>query len=48
MKEFMDFKFHMYTDILFGKDTEKSCLNDKKHGGTKVMIVYGGRSIKKK
>lgn len=48
MKEFSNFKFHMYTDILFGKDTEQQVAEMvKKHGGTKVMLVYGGGSIKK-
>lgn len=48
MKEFTNFKFHMYTDILFGKGTEaKVGEMIRKHGGTKVMLVYGGGSIKK-
>ena len=48
MKEFTNFTFHMQTDILFGRDTEKSVAEMiKKHGGTKVMMVYGGGSIKK-
>ncbi|MDR2096141.1 MAG: iron-containing alcohol dehydrogenase [Treponema sp.] len=48
MKTFTNFSFHMYTDILFGKDTEKETGNMiRKHGGTRVMMVYGGGSIKK-
>jgi alcohol dehydrogenase YqhD (iron-dependent ADH family) len=48
MKTFTNFSFHMYTDILFGKDTEKEAGNMiRKHGGTRVMMVYGGGSIKK-
>ncbi|MGI6298780.1 MAG: iron-containing alcohol dehydrogenase [Saccharofermentanales bacterium] len=48
MKEFSNFKFHMYTDILFGKDTEQQVAEMIiKHGGKKVMLVYGGGSIKK-
>ena len=48
MKTFSNFKFHMYTDMLFGKGTEMEVANMiKKHGGTKVMFVYGGGSIKR-
>lgn len=48
MKEFTNFSFHMYTDILFGKGTEKETgAMVKKYGGSKVMMVYGGGSIKK-
>ena len=48
MKEFTNFRFHMYTEILFGRDTEKDVGKMiKKYGGTKVMLVYGGGSIKK-
>lgn len=48
MKTFTNFSFHMFTDILFGKATEKQVAQMvKKHGGTKVMLVYGGGSIKK-
>lgn len=48
MKTFSNFKFHMYTDVLFGKGTEMEVANMiKKHGGTKVMFVYGGGSIKR-
>ena len=38
----------MYTDILFGKNTEAQVGEMvRKHGGNKVMLVYGGGSIKK-
>lgn len=48
MKTFTNFSFHMYTEILFGKDTEKQVADMvKKYGGTKVMMVYGGGSIKR-
>lgn len=48
MKNFTNFSFWMYTDILFGKDTEKEVgAKIRQHGGTRVMIVHGGGSIKK-
>lgn len=48
MKKFTNFNLHMYTDIVFGRDTAKQVgLKVKQHGGTKVMLVYGGGSIKK-
>lgn len=48
MKEFTNFSFYMYTDILFGKATENEVGKMiRKYGGTKVMMVYGGGSIKK-
>jgi alcohol dehydrogenase YqhD (iron-dependent ADH family) len=48
LKEFTDYSLHLYTEIVFGKDTEKQVAElVKKHGGTKVMLVYGGGSIKK-
>lgn len=48
MKKFTNFTFCMYTDILFGKDTEKQVgTKIRQHGGTKVMLVYGVGSIKK-
>jgi alcohol dehydrogenase YqhD (iron-dependent ADH family) len=38
----------MYTEILFGKNTEDNVGElIRKYGGTKVMFVYGGGSIKK-
>jgi alcohol dehydrogenase YqhD (iron-dependent ADH family) len=48
MKTFKPFNFNLYTDILFGRGTETEAANMiRKHGGTKVMLVYGGGSIKK-
>ena len=48
MKEFSNFTFHMDTEIVFGKDTElKTAELVKKYGGTKVMIVTGGGSVKR-
>ena len=48
MKKFTDFTLHLYTEIVFGLDTEKKVAElVKKYGGTKVMLVYGGGSIKK-
>jgi alcohol dehydrogenase YqhD (iron-dependent ADH family) len=48
MKKFTDFTLQLYTEIVFGLDTEKKVAElVQKHGGTKVMLVYGGGSIKK-
>ena len=48
MKEFTNFTFHLYTEVVFGKQTEKRVGElVRKHGGTKVMLVYGGGSVKK-
>ena len=48
MKNFTNFNIYLYTDILFGKDTEKEAGKMiRKHGGTRVMVVYGGGSVKK-
>jgi alcohol dehydrogenase YqhD (iron-dependent ADH family) len=48
MKNFTNFNFYLYTDILFGKDTEKETGRMiRKHGGKRVMVVYGGGSVKK-
>jgi len=48
MKHFTNFSFYPYTDILFGKNTEKEAANMiRKHGGNRVMVVYGGGSVKK-
>ncbi len=47
MKKFTGFNLHMYTEIVFGRETERQvAAMVKKHGGTKVMLVYGGGSIK--
>ncbi len=48
MKKFTDYNLHLYTDIVFGKDTAKqAAAKVKQHGGTKVMLVYGEGSIKR-
>ena len=48
MKNFTNFNFYLYTDIIFGKDTEKEAGKMiRKHGGSRVMVVYGGGSVKK-
>jgi len=48
MKHFTNFSFYSYTDILFGKETEKEAGKMiRKHGGRRVMVVYGGGSVKK-
>lgn len=42
------FSFHMYTEILFGKDAELEVGSlVKKYGGSKAMIVYGQGSVQK-
>jgi len=48
MKIFSNFNLCLYTDVLFGKDTEKETGKMiRKHGGQRVMVVYGGGSVKK-
>jgi alcohol dehydrogenase YqhD (iron-dependent ADH family) len=48
VKHFTNFSFYPYTDILFGKDTEKEAGKMiRKHGGKRIMVVYGGGSVKK-
>ncbi len=48
MKKFTGFNLNMYTEIVFGRETEKQAAAlVRKHGGTKVMLVYGGGSIKR-
>ena len=48
MKNFANFNLCLYTDILFGKDTEKETARMiRKHGGSRVMVVYGTGSVKK-
>ncbi len=48
MKQFANFNFQMKTEIVFGKGTEEQVGKlIKKYGGTKVMFVYGGGSIKR-
>ena len=48
MKQFSNFSLRLYTEIVFGKGTENNVAGlIKKHGGSKVMFVYGSGSIKK-
>jgi len=48
MKNFTNFSLYLYTDILFGRETEKETGKMiRKHGGRRVMTVYGGGSVKK-
>ena len=48
MKNFTNYSLFLYTDILFGRDTEKETGRMiRKHGGSRVMVVYGGGSVKK-
>ena len=48
MKDYTNFTFHMYTEDVFGKETENRVGElVKKYGGSKAMIVYGGGSVKK-
>ncbi|MDR1136581.1 MAG: iron-containing alcohol dehydrogenase [Clostridiales Family XIII bacterium] len=48
MKKITGFSFHMYTEILFGKGVELRVGEFvRKYGGSKVMLVYGGGSIKR-
>jgi alcohol dehydrogenase len=48
MKRFAGFDFNLKTHIVFGKDAERKAAEEiRSHGGTRVMLVYGGGSIKK-
>ena len=48
LKRFTNFTFQMKTEIVFGKGTEAQVGKlAKKYGATKVMLVYGGGSIKR-
>ena len=48
MKQFTDFSFQMYTEIVFGRDMENRVGGlVKKYGGTKALLVYGGGSVKR-
>lgn len=43
-----NFQYHMYTDVVFGKEAEKQVAKKvKEYGGTQVMLVYGGGSVKR-
>ncbi|MCL2833830.1 MAG: iron-containing alcohol dehydrogenase [Treponema sp.] len=47
MKNFTGYSLYFYTDILFGRGTEtQTGKMIRKHGGNKVLLVYGGGSIK--
>ena len=47
-KKFSNDNFHLYTEIVFGKDTEHEVAKlVRKYGGTKVMVVTGSASAKK-
>ena len=42
------FTFYSPTEVIFGKDTELKVVDEiKKHGGSRVLIVYGGGSVVK-
>lgn len=42
------FTFYTPTEIVFGRETEtRTAELVKKHGGSRVLIVYGGGSVKK-
>lgn len=43
-----DFTFYSPTEVVFGKNTELRIVEEiKKHGGSRVLIVYGGGSVVK-
>jgi alcohol dehydrogenase YqhD (iron-dependent ADH family) len=43
-----DFTFHIPTEVVFGRGTERQAAElVKKHGGTKVLLVSGGHSAEK-
>ncbi|MBU3111282.1 iron-containing alcohol dehydrogenase [Clostridium lacusfryxellense] len=43
-----DFNFYSPTEVIFGKDSELKTVDEiKKHGGSRVLIVYGGGSVVK-
>lgn len=43
-----NFEFCTGTDIVFGRDTERHLAEKLKPYGKKILMVYGGESIKKK
>jgi alcohol dehydrogenase YqhD (iron-dependent ADH family) len=48
MKDYINFTFHMYTENVFGRGTENQAGKlVKKYGGSRVLVVYGGGSVKK-
>lgn len=43
-----EFQYYTQTEIIFGKDAvEQLASLVKKHGGSRVLVVYGGKSAKK-
>ncbi|TQI68158.1 iron-containing alcohol dehydrogenase [Clostridium sp. KNHs216] len=43
-----NFTFYSPTEVIFGKDAELQAADEiKKHGGTRVLVVYGGNSVVK-
>jgi len=43
-----NFTFYSPTEVIFGKDAELRTVDEiKKHGGSRVLIVYGGGSVVK-
>ena len=41
-----DFTFYSPTEVIFGKDTELKVVDEiKRHGGSRVLVVYGGGSV---
>ncbi|MDR0519049.1 MAG: iron-containing alcohol dehydrogenase [Clostridiales Family XIII bacterium] len=48
MNDSMNFRFHLYTEIVFGRNAVSGIAAlVHKYGGTKVMFVYGEGSIKR-
>ena len=48
MKHFANFNLCLYTDVLFGKGVESDAGKMiVKHGGSRVMVIYGSGSVKK-
>ena len=47
MNQMINFKFHNPTEIIFGKDEEKNVAKYVAKYGKKVLLHYGGGSIKK-
>ncbi len=43
----LDFDFQCKTEIIFGKDTEKRAGREAARFGSRVLLLYGGGSIKK-
>ncbi len=43
----IDFDFQCKTEVIFGKDTEKRAGRESARFGSRVLLVYGGGSIKK-